>query len=144
MKPGLSIGQTATVEATVTQDMYAQFEGQVVHPAYSTVSMVYHMEWAARKIILPYLEEDEEGMGGAVSLKHVDMSPLGSRVYVTATLTEIRDNVIVTRVEARNDYGIIGIGEVKQVVLPKPVIHQKLAMSTFFNNRNESAYLNPF
>ncbi len=78
MKPGLALGQTARVETTVTEEMFAQFEGTVVHPAYSTVSMVYHMEWAARKIILPYLESSEEGVGGAVNVKHLNMAPLGS------------------------------------------------------------------
>jgi fluoroacetyl-CoA thioesterase len=122
MKPGMSVGQTASITATVTPDMFAQFEGEVVHPVYSTVSMVYHMEWASRKIILPYLEEDEEGMGGAVSMKHIAPSGEGTVVTVTATLSEMRSNVIMTKVEARNEAGIIGTGEVKQVILPKEKI----------------------
>ncbi|HWO96993.1 MAG TPA: thioesterase, partial [Bacillus sp. (in: firmicutes)] len=71
MKKGMQVGDSAFVTAKVTSEMFAQFDGEVVHPAYSTVSMVYHMEWAARKIILPYLEDDEEGMGAAVSVKHI-------------------------------------------------------------------------
>jgi fluoroacetyl-CoA thioesterase len=122
MKPGMSVGQTASITATVTPDMFAQFEGEVVHPVYSTVSMVYHMEWASRKIILPYLEEDEEGMGGAVSMKHIAPSGEGTVVTVTATLSELRSNVVMTKVEARNEAGIIGTGEVKQVILPKEKI----------------------
>ncbi|SFA50070.1 Thioesterase superfamily [Parageobacillus thermantarcticus] len=126
MKPGMRVGDTAVVEAVVTPDMFAQFEGNVVHPAYSTVSMVYHMEWASRKIILPYLEEHEEGMGAAVSVKHIAPTAEGSTVTVTATVTEIRDNVVVTKVEAKNETQVIGIGEVKQVILPKRKITQML------------------
>ncbi|MBB3869582.1 thioesterase [Parageobacillus toebii NBRC 107807] len=126
MKPGMKMGDTAVVEAVVTPDMFAQFEGNVVHPAYSTVSMVYHMEWASRKIILPYLEEHEEGMGVAVSVKHIAPTTEGSTVTVTATVTEIRDNVVVTKVEAKNEMQVIGIGEVKQVILPKQKIAQML------------------
>lgn len=126
MKPGMRVGDTAVVEAVVTPDMFAQFEGNVVHPAYSTVSMVYHMEWASRKIILPYLEEHEEGMGAAVSVKHIAPTTEGSTVTVTATVTEIRDNVVVTKVEAKNEMQVIGIGEVKQVILPKQKIAQML------------------
>jgi len=129
VKPGMKIGQTAVVQATVTPDMFAQFGGQVVHPAYSTVSMVYHMEWAARKIILPYLEDHEEGIGGAVSVKHISPTTEGETVTVTATLTEIRDNIIITKVEARNERELIGIGEVKQVILPKERIKQMLQRS---------------
>jgi fluoroacetyl-CoA thioesterase len=126
MKPGMKVGDTAVVEAVVTPDMFAQFEGNVVHPAYSTVSMVYHMEWASRKIILPYLEEHEEGMGAAVSVKHIAPTTEGATVTVTATVTEIRDNVVVTKVEAKNEMQVIGIGEVKQVILPKQKIAQML------------------
>ncbi|WP_409253074.1 thioesterase family protein [Bacillus sp. SCS-153A] len=122
MKSGMTVGQTASVTATVTPDMFAQFDGEVVHPVYSTVSMVYHMEWASRKIILPFLEEGEEGMGGAVSMKHIAPSSEGTNVTITATLTELRSNVVITKVEARNENGLIGLGEVKQVILPKEKI----------------------
>ncbi|AEH47571.1 thioesterase family protein [Parageobacillus thermoglucosidasius] len=126
MKPGMKVGDTAVVEAVVTPDMFAQFEGNIVHRAYSTVSMVYHMEWASRKIILPYLEEHEEGMGAAVFVKHIAPTAEGSTVTVTATVTELRDNVVVTKVEAKNEVQVIGIGEVKQVILPKQKIDQML------------------
>jgi fluoroacetyl-CoA thioesterase len=126
MKPGMEVGQTATVEAVVTPEMFAQFEGSVVHPAYSTVSMVYHMEWASRKIILPYLEDHEEGIGAAVSVKHIAPTTEGETVTVTATLTEVKDNVVITKVEARNHQRLIGIGEVKQVILPKQTIKEML------------------
>ncbi|EDL64418.1 hypothetical protein BSG1_21700 [Bacillus sp. SG-1] len=119
MKSGMKVGQTASVTVTVTPDMFAQFDGEVVHPVYSTVSMVYHMEWASRKIILPFLEENEEGMGGAVSMKHIAPSSEGTTVTITATLTELQSNIVITKAEARNENGLIGIGEVKQVILPK-------------------------
>lgn len=129
MKSGMQVGDTAAVIAVVTPEMFARFEGKVVHPAYSTVSMVYHMEWASRKIILPYLEDAEEGIGGAVSVKHIAPTAEGSIVTVTATVTDIQNNVIVTKVEVRNEEMVIGEGEVKQVILPKREIETKLRQS---------------
>ncbi|MCM2533645.1 thioesterase [Neobacillus pocheonensis] len=129
MKSGMQVGDTAAVIAVVTPEMFARFEGKVVHPAYSTVSMVYHMEWASRKIILPYLEDEEEGIGGAVSVKHIAPTAEGSIVTVTATVTDIQNNVIVTKVEVRNEEMVIGEGEVKQVILPKREIETKLRQS---------------
>ncbi|WP_430789933.1 thioesterase family protein [Virgibacillus flavescens] len=127
MKAGMEIGRTESIEITVTEDMFASFEGKVVHPVYSTVAMVYHMEWVSRKIILPFLEEHEEGMGGAVQLKHIAPSPLHSNVTLTATLTAYKKEQVITEVEAYNEHGLIGKGEVKQVILPKELIQKKLS-----------------
>jgi len=126
MKPGMKIGQKATITAAVTPDMFASFEGKVVHPAYSTVSMVYHMEWAARQIILPYLEPHEEGIGGAVSVKHLAPTPEGETVTVTATLTELRGRAVVTEVIVQNSKEVVGQGEVTQFILDKSEIQKRL------------------
>lgn len=129
MKKGLKVGSTETMTITVTSDMVAQFEGRVVHPAYSTVSLVYHMEWASRKLILPFLESHEEGIGAAVQVKHIAPSAVGSVITVTATVTELRDNIVISAVDVKNQQGLIGKGEVKQAILPKKVIEEKLAES---------------
>ncbi len=126
MKPGLIEGHKATLKVQVTPEMFAQFEGKVVHPVYSTVSMVYHMEWASRQIILPFLEEHEEGMGAAVNVKHIAPSPQGSILTVTATLDRLLDNIVMTKVSIHNEKGVIGVGEVKQVILPKTQIQQAI------------------
>ena len=91
----MEVGQQATITATVTPEMFAQFEGDIVHPAYSTVSMVYHMEWAARQIILPYLEDHEEGIGGGVSARHLNPTPAGSEISVTATLRAVKGKAVI-------------------------------------------------
>jgi len=57
VKEGMDIGRQESIEVKVTEEMFASFEGEVVHPVYSTVAMVYHMEWVSRKIILPFLNE---------------------------------------------------------------------------------------
>ncbi len=126
MKQGLNVGRKEMIEIIVTEDMFASFEGEVVHPVYSTVAMTYHMEWVSRKIILPFLEDHEEGMGASVQLKHLAASPLGSTVTLTAVLTEFRDNRVVTEVAVENHLGLIGKGEVMQVILPKEKIAEKL------------------
>ncbi|MDN4608259.1 thioesterase family protein [Sporosarcina sp. F6_3S_P_2] len=126
MRLGMDVGREETIEITVTADMFASFEGQVVHPVYSTVAMTYHMEWVSRKIILPFLEDDEEGMGASVQLKHLAASPLGTTVTLTAKLIEYRANKVVTKVTASNHLGLIGKGEVVQVILPKEKIMEKL------------------
>ncbi|WP_057764702.1 thioesterase family protein [Cytobacillus praedii] len=127
MKQRLKIGDTATVEVIVTPDMFAQFEGEIVHRVFSTVSLVYYMEWASRKIILPILEEHEEGMGGAVSVKHLAPSPEGSRLTITAAVSGLEENIVMTEVSVKHEERLIGTGEVKQFILPKRKIDSLLA-----------------
>lgn len=126
MHDGLKAGQSASINIIVTPDMFARFEGMLVHPAYSTVTMVYHMEWVSRQIILPYLEDHEEGMGGAVTVKHIAPCTEGADVTVTATVTDLQANIVITNVRAESRGRLIGVGEVKQVILPKTKISELL------------------
>ncbi|OCA90644.1 thioesterase [Bacillus sp. FJAT-27225] len=126
MKPGMAIGQSETLQLKVTPDMFAEFGGQVVHPAYSTAWMVYHMEWASRLIILPYLEDGEEGMGAEVSLKHIAPARDQDEITVTATVSLLEGNAVWTDVQARTTSKLIGAGSVKQVILPKLKINKLL------------------
>ncbi|KAA0550073.1 thioesterase [Bacillus sp. BGMRC 2118] len=124
MKQGLRVGSKELMEIVVTPDMFAQFGGDVVHPVYSTVTMVYHMEWVSRLIILPYLEENEEGMGGAVTVKHVSPSPEGAVLTISAIVTELKGSVIVTETQVMQGDRTIGVGEVRQVIVPKDKIRE--------------------
>lgn len=126
MKAGVQIGESKTMTIEVTKEMIAQFAGEVVHPVYSTASMVYHMEWVSRQLLIPYLEASEEGMGAAVSVKHLAPSGLGTKVKLTATISAVSDCRMTTVVTAENTVGLIGKGEVTQVILPKKVIQEKL------------------
>lgn len=65
-------GYEAVFETVVTPEMTVHFEELgPVHPVYATYWMVKHMELAGRKIILPFLEEGEEGIGSYVEVRHL-------------------------------------------------------------------------
>ena len=127
MRPGLMVGQQAVIEVRVTPELLAQFDGKLIHPVYSTASMVYHMEWASRQIILPYLEAEEEGMGAAVTAKHLAPCPLNSLITFTATVSKLENHTVITTVEATNKERLVGLGEVKQVILSKKRIAELTA-----------------
>lgn len=126
MKPGLQTGHIAEVEITVSPNMVAAFEGRTVHELYSTSSLVHHMEWAARQTILPYLEQHEEGMGYHVDVHHTMFTPVGMKVTIRATVTEIRDNKIECDVEAFNVRGKIAKGKVVQSIVQKSWLENKI------------------
>ncbi|WP_165999745.1 thioesterase [Bacillus sp. Cs-700] len=126
MKQGISVGQSAVIHVEVTPDMYAQFEGEIIHQAYSTVSMVYHMEWAARQLILPYLEDDEEGIGGGVEVKHMGSACEGQSLTIRAVIITLTHKSVISRIDVKKGRELIGTGKVIQFILPKKVIDEKL------------------
>ncbi|MBM7619323.1 putative thioesterase [Bacillus tianshenii] len=124
MKPGLKEGSHKSLTIKVTPSMFAQFEGQVVHPVYSTATMVYHMEWVSRQIILPFLEEEEEGMGAEVSVKHLSPAAEGTELILHALVTNLTRNSIHTEVTVKAGDRVVGEGKVKQAVLSKSKINR--------------------
>lgn len=122
MKPGVGIGYEETLKVDVTSDMFASFNGELVHPLYSTVSLVHHMEWVSRKVILPFLEEHEEGMGAEVSVKHLSPAKEGSTLFFYAKVIESSQRSVVTEVEVKCGEVKIAVGNVRQAILPKKTI----------------------
>lgn len=126
MKPGIVPGCVETVEVTVTEEMCPSFAGETVHPTMSTVSMVYYMEWVGRKIILPYLEDDEEGIGASICVKHAAPAPVGKQVRFFAEATEVSHRRVVCRVWAEHDRACVGEGTFTQVISPRHKILERI------------------
>lgn len=126
MKPDLTIGTSQSIEIEVTPDMVACFEGKTVHELYSTSFLVQHMELAARKVITPHLEDNEEGMGCHVEVSHLALTLPGMKVKIEATVSEIRDNKVVVDVEASNLRGKIARGTVTQAIVDKTWLHNRM------------------
>ena len=109
MREGLRPGAEASVTISVTDDMVARFEELgLVHPVYSTWSMVRHVELASRKVILPYLEPDEEAVGYSVSVTHLAPAPVGATVTARARLVRVDGNQVICEVTANRGTTTIG------------------------------------
>jgi predicted thioesterase len=121
MKPSLRVGNTASVEIRVTEAMCPAFDDVVVHRVYSTWSMAHHMEFAARKVLAPHLDEDEEGIGSHLSIDHLAPTPLGHSVRLVATAVELGPTTLVCDVTACHveNGQIVGRGRQVQRILPK-------------------------
>jgi predicted thioesterase len=112
-------GYQATVEIIVTAEMTVNFEelGRV-HPVYATYWMVKHMELAGRKIILPFLEDGEEGIGYEVRVRHLASALPGMRVRIVSEHLRSERNRVYVECHAYNELDdVIGEGETTQVIL---------------------------
>ncbi len=127
VKDGLRPGAEATVTITVTPEMVATFEELgPVHPLYSTWSMVRHMELASRKIILPYLEPDEDAIGHSINVTHLAPTGIGERITVRARLVELDGRRIVCAVEAHNEHERIAEGTQVQMLVRKDRLKSRI------------------
>lgn len=124
MKNGFVPGIVREVRAVVTDAMCPAFDGVVVHRVYSTWSMVHHMEIAARRVLVEYLDDDEEGVGARVCVDHHSPALVGTCVTVRAELTDVRHNRAVCRVTAWDGDRLLGEGEQVQVILKKSKLKQ--------------------
>jgi fluoroacetyl-CoA thioesterase len=140
MKKGLEIGTTARVTDVVTPTMQPAFAGAVVHPVYGTVAMVYHMEWAARQVILPFLSDDEEGIGTGVKVRHLHPAPIGTEIEAKAICTSIHDNVITCDVEVWAMNHLIGEGSVEQRIVLRKSLHERFPEVWPGSNFEEDVY----
>lgn len=120
MRP-IPAGFTQDLTVTVTDEMTVDFgELGQVHPVYATYWMAKHFEEAGRKIILPFLEEGEGGIGTQVDVTHTASALPGMTVTVTATFDRMEGRRIVARMRAVNELGDeIGHGSTTQMVLPQ-------------------------
>lgn len=119
MKSGLRVGMTVDLPAKVERHMKPHLEGLVRHPLYATWAMVYHMETAARMLLSPYLEADEEAVGGAVLVKHLRPARVGAPLHVFAKLVRVRGTRVYARAEVHSRGRKIGEGSVLQVVMSR-------------------------
>ncbi|MBI4055222.1 MAG: thioesterase family protein [Elusimicrobia bacterium] len=126
MRKGLEVGKKHELDFKVTSEMRpARRDGSVVHPVYSTWSMVHHFEIVCRELLEPYLEEQEEAVGHELEVRHLAPAPLGASVRVQAVLEEIRHNRVLTAVEVFCGKRRIGEGRLVQVVLPKEKLQKR-------------------
>ena len=119
MKPGFELGITREVVVEVTEDMCPAFDGVIVHRCYSTWSVVHHMELAARKVLVDYLEPNEEGIGVHISVDHIAPCRVGKTVTVRAELTQFDKNRVTCRVAAYDGDRLLANGTQIQVVMDK-------------------------
>ena len=118
------IGQEYSLVFTVTPDMAAILDSITIHPVCSTVTMVYYAEVAARKVIELFFEQDDQAIGGGISLHHIAMAAIGEVVEMKARILSFDGKVLICSFEARvqgTDI-ILCNGNQTQIVLKQRIV----------------------
>lgn len=130
MKPGLIPGKFEEFTILVTPEMTPHFDGRLVHPVYATWWLVQHMELAGRRVLVPHLEHDEEGVGGGISVEHRGPALVGTRVTIRATVESCERDRLVCATTAHAGKRLLAFGTFLQVIMPKAKLEALLRRSS--------------
>jgi fluoroacetyl-CoA thioesterase len=101
----------------VTDEMTAAFADEAVHPVYGTAALVRHMEQVSRRLLVPHLEEGEEGVGVRIEALHKAPVPVGEEVELVATVANVNPRRLITEVVARSRGHVVARGTFEQAVV---------------------------
>ena len=116
-------GHSVSLEVTVTEEMTVHFHELghgPLHPVYSTYWIARHFEEAGRKLLLPFREEGEEGVGTFVEVQHLASALPGMKVEHVATVESVDGRRLTCRLSATSELGdLIATGRTGQYVTQK-------------------------
>mgnify|MGYP006428030731 CR=1 FL=1 len=112
-------GDRVTYRHTVSKADTAAFEGQQVHPVYSTFALGRDAEWCTRQFVLQMKEEAEEGIGTYLYLDHHSPALEGEEVVFTGTVERMEGHRLECRFEAYVGERLIARGRTGQKILAR-------------------------
>jgi fluoroacetyl-CoA thioesterase len=114
------LGAEAAMTVTVTAALTARFDDEAVHPVYGTAALVRHVEQVSRRLLLPLLEDEEEGVGAELTVRQIAPVRVGEMVELTARVTAAAARTLTTAVAARHDGEIVAEATFTQAVVHLP------------------------
>ncbi len=124
MNQVFDLGARKYFRHTVSEADVARFATGTVHPVYSTFALARDAEWSGRLFVLEMKEEDEEGIGTGLTIKHLSPALVGQEVVFESVLTAISKNEVVTDYIARTGNRIIASGRQWQKILKRSRLDQ--------------------
>lgn len=126
MKQLFKKGDVRIFTHRITSADFAKFNGEVVHPLYSTFSLARDAEWTTRQFVLEMRDEDEEGIGTFVHVEHRGPAFDGEVVEFRGVVEEINGNELICSVTATVDDRTIATIRTGQKILKKEKIRKIL------------------
>ncbi len=113
----MTIGFTASAEATATADKLAVSVGSGSLKVFATPMMAALMEEAACNAVAPFLEDGETTVGTQLCIDHISATPQEMKVTAEAEITAVSGREISLNVRAFDEVGEIGSGTHKRFVV---------------------------
>jgi fluoroacetyl-CoA thioesterase len=110
-------GLCGTADLVVGPEHTAAFVGSGRIPVLATPVMINVIEAAALAAVEHLLPAGHQSLGTHLDVSHVAATPVGLRVTASAEVMHLDGRTITFRVEARDDYELIGSGTHQRVVV---------------------------
>jgi fluoroacetyl-CoA thioesterase len=114
---GVSPGLKGMHQIVVGPQHTAPFVGSGRIPVLATPVMINVIEAAALAAVEHLLPLGHQSLGIKLDVSHVAATPIGLRVTATAEVLRIKGRTITFRVEASDDFEVIGGGTHERVVV---------------------------
>lgn len=124
MKHIFSIGDKKQISCIVSENDLAAFQGNLVHPFYSTFALGRDAEWCCRQFVLEMKDEDEEGIGTFLQIHHQSPAMIGSKIDIIAEIEELKGNSITCKYTVYHENRIIAKGSQGQKILKKSKVDE--------------------
>jgi fluoroacetyl-CoA thioesterase len=113
----VTAGLKGTAHLVVGPEHTAPFVGSGRIPVLATPVMINVIEAAALNAIEHLLPTGHQSLGTHLDVSHVAATPVGLRVTATAEVLHLDGRTVIFRVEARDDFEVIGGGTHRRVVV---------------------------
>jgi predicted thioesterase len=110
-------GLTGTAEIVVGPEHTAPFVGSGRIAVLATPIMINLIEAAALAAVEHLLPAGHQSLGTRLDISHVAATPIGLRAVASAEVIGLEGRTISFRVEARDDFEVIGGGTHQRVVV---------------------------
>jgi predicted thioesterase len=134
MKNPFQVGDVKVYKKQVTSNDTAVFDTGLVHPFYATFALGRDAEWTCRLFVLDMKDDDEEGIGTFLHIKHHSPALIGEEVIFEATLHALENHSVICHYIAKVGQRVIATGETGQKILKKEKLN---SLFEKLNSNNE-------
>jgi fluoroacetyl-CoA thioesterase len=124
MKQIYKTGDIKIFSKKIEKEDVAAFDSGEVHPVYATFALARDAEWAGRLFVLDMKDDDEEGIGTIITVRHNSPALIGEEVIFESKIIKIDGNEIISTYDAKIGDRLIADGMQGQKILKKTKIEK--------------------
>ncbi len=124
MKNRFTIGDKKRFTHKVGKGDLATFNAGTVHTVCSTFALAKYIEWTSRLFVIDSKKEDEEGIGTALSIKHISPAFENEELLFEATVSSIIKNELLCEVKVSCKGRTIATAQTGQKLLKKEKLNE--------------------